>query len=90
MGRSADGGGETELALMAYRSLAGHLPATSRGADAAYRAGRLLEERDAYAEARREYRRAETHPDELDRRFAEATSAFHELVEPWTRRLEEE
>lgn len=90
LGRSAEGSGETELALAAYRSLAAHLPATSRGADAAYRAGRILEERDAYADARREYRRAETHPDELDRRFAEATSAFHELVEPWTRRLEEE
>lgn len=86
LGRAAESRGDAEAALTSYQALAHGLPGTPRGAEASYRAGRLHERRDAPGEARRAYDRASTHPEELDRRQANATSAYHEVVRLWTRR----
>ena len=89
LGRAAERHGENETALAAYRALSTHLPGTHRGAESAYRAGRILENQDDYSGARRAYRQAAEHPGALDRRFAEATAGFYEVVQPWMRRQEE-
>lgn len=89
LGRAAERDGENETALTAYRALSTHLPGTHWGAESAYRAGRILENQDDYSGARRAYRQAAEHPGALDRRFAEATAGFYEVVQPWMRRQEE-
>lgn len=89
LGRASEKQGATESALVVYGSLGRLLPATARGADASYRVGRMLEGGEQIGEAKQAYRRAGTHPDELDRRFADAAAGFHQVVQPWTRRQEE-
>lgn len=89
LGRASEKQGATESALVAFGALGRLLPATARGADASYRVGRMLEGGKQIGEARQAYRRAGTHPDALDRRFADAAAGFHQIVQPWTRRQEE-
>jgi len=89
VGRSAETGGDESTALIAYQALGERLPGTERGADAAYRAGRLLERRQAFDEAERAFRRAATHPAQLERRVATASIGFHEVADPWMRGQEE-
>lgn len=85
LGRGAEQGGDPALALVAYRALGLGLPGTPRGAEASYRAARLLEIEQEFPEARRAFQRAATHPQGIDRRLAEAASAYHGVVRPWPR-----
>lgn len=88
LGRASEAHGETQAALAAYRALGLGLPETARGADASYRAARLLEIEQQFPEAERAFQRAAGHPKAIDRRLAEASSAYHGVVRPWPRKQE--
>jgi len=85
LGRAAEEASELAFALEVYGALGETLPGTVRGADAAYRAARLLEEEGRLAEAHRVLATAATHPDDLDRRLAESAVAYHEVIGPLIR-----
>ncbi len=85
LGRAAEEAGQPALALAAYRPLGLGFPGTARGAEASYRAARLLEIEQEFPAARRAFDRAATHPQGIDRRLAEAASAYHGVVRPWDR-----
>lgn len=88
LGRGGEEHGESAVALAAYQALGLGLPESARGAEASYRAARILEVEQEFSEAERAFRRAAVHPKAIDRRQAEASSAYHSVVRPWPRRQE--